>query len=75
MSKPTGKKETQVESTAKCACEGCKTDAAKFSFCATHYEHYKFGLIKKDGKPVSDYDRKYEHYTRYFTEKGARKAA
>lgn len=59
----------------KCACQGCKVDATKFSFCGPHYEHFKFGLIKKDGTQVPDYDKKFEHYSRHFTEKGVRKAA
>jgi hypothetical protein len=70
-----GKEKPPVDVAAKCACQGCKTDVAKFSFCTTHYEYFKFGLIKKDGTPVSDYDRKFEHFSRYFTEKGVRKAA
>ncbi len=61
--------------TEKCACAGCKTSAHRFSFCDEHYEHFKFGLIKKTGEQVSDYDKKYGHYVAYKQAATARKAA
>ncbi len=57
-----------------CGAEGCKSSDWKFSFCAEHYEQFKFGLIKKDGKPVSDYEKKFEHY-QAFKRRVAQKAA
>ena len=47
---------------SKCPAEGCQKSEWKFGFCDTHYEHFKFGLIKKNGQPVSDYDKKFAHY-------------
>lgn len=45
-----------------CLSWGCKVSAHRFNFCDEHYEHFKFGLIKKTGEPVSDYDKKFEHF-------------
>lgn len=61
--------------TEKCAGQGCKATAHRFSFCDEHYDHFKFGLIKKTGEPVSDYDKKYGHYLAYKQAITARKAA
>ncbi len=57
-----------------CGAEGCKHTDWKFSFCQEHYEQFKFGLIKKDGKVVSDYEKKFEHY-QAFKSRVAQKAA
>lgn len=68
--------DTSVSSiTEKCAGQGCKATAKRFSFCDEHYEHFKFGLIKKTGEPVSDYDKKYGHYVAWKQADTARKAA
>lgn len=48
-----------------CAAQGCKGKEKRFSFCDEHYDQFKFGLIKKDGKPVSDFDKKFDHYQAY----------
>lgn len=48
-----------------CAATSCKAKEKRFSFCDEHYEQFKFGLIKKDGKPVSDYEKKFDHYQAY----------
>ncbi len=45
-----------------CACWGCKKPEQQFSFCHEHYDHFKFGLIKKSGEPVPDYEKKFEHF-------------
>ena len=46
-----------------CFSWGCKTRATRFNFCEEHYDHFKFGLVKKTGEPVPDYEKKFEHYT------------
>jgi hypothetical protein len=48
-----------------CCAQGCKKSEARFGFCDQHYEHFKFGLIKKNGQPVPDYHTKSEHYEAY----------
>jgi hypothetical protein len=72
-----GKKEAAQPATAtvveKCTSKGCKASAHRFSFCDEHYEHFKFGLIKKNGEPVSDYEKKFGHYQAY--KRGVQKAA
>ena len=74
MSPKPGKPKDQAPEITPCAGETCKAKATKFSFCEEHYEQFKFGLIKKDGKAVSDYEKKFGHYEAYKA-KTARKAA
>lgn len=54
---------------------GCKTKAHRFNFCDEHFDHFKFGLLKKSGEPVSDYEKKFEHYTAHLKKRGAHKVA
>ncbi len=59
-----------------CACWGCKKPEQQFSFCHEHYDHFKFGLIKKSGEPVSDYEKKFEHFQAWKAkQKSAQKVA
>ncbi len=48
-----------------CHCWGCKSKSSRFNFCEEHYDHFKFGLIKKTGEPVPDFDKKFGHYQAY----------
>jgi len=59
------KDEVIVSGVEQCKCEGCKKPESQFTFCQDHYEWFKFGLITKHGKKVSDYDKKYEHFQSY----------
>ena len=65
------KEETKID---RCTSEECKKSEWKFGFCEDHYDQFKFGLVKKDGKKVSDYEKKLGHYQAYKA-KVARKAA
>jgi hypothetical protein len=59
-----------------CHSWSCKGKAKRFNFCDEHYDHFKFGLIKKTGEPVSDYEKKYGHYVAFVArQKGAHKVA
>jgi hypothetical protein len=58
-----------------CLSWGCKHDATRFNFCSEHYDHFKFGLIKKTGEPVSDYDKKFGHYQAHKAKKGDQRVA
>jgi hypothetical protein len=49
----------------RCGAVSCKTPDKRFGFCEEHYEQFKFGLIKKSGEMVSDYEKKFEHYEAY----------
>jgi hypothetical protein len=61
-----GKKpELEVVGAELCKCGGCKKTQARFSFCTEHYEWFKFGLISKAGARVSDFDKKFDHFTAY----------
>lgn len=58
-----------------CTGPQCKAKDKRFGFCDEHYEQFKFGLIKKTGQPVPDYEKKFEHYQAWKTKVAARKAA
>jgi len=45
-----------------CHAWGCKAHFKRFNFCDEHYDHFKFGLIKKTGEPVPDFEKKIGHY-------------
>lgn len=45
-----------------CASKGCRAPVLRFGFCAEHYDHFKFGLVRRDGTPASDYEKKFDHY-------------
>jgi hypothetical protein len=50
---------------SKCACEGCAKKSERLNFCAEHYGWFKFGLITKDGKRPTDFDKKMQAYLRH----------
>ena len=58
-----------------CNAQGCKSAEKRFSFCSEHYDQFKFGLIKKTGEPVSDHEKKLEHYQAYKARLSTQKAA
>lgn len=58
-----------------CHCWGCKAQATRLDFCAEHFDHFKFGLIKKTGEPVSDYEKKFEHFMAHKAKKGVQRVA
>lgn len=63
---PEGKKgKPQAAEKTGCLCDTCKAKVSRFGFCSEHYEQFKFGLIKKSGEPVPDYEKKFEHYQAY----------
>lgn len=58
-----------------CSGKACKKDQKKFGFCMDHFDQFKFGLIKKDGNPVSDYEKKFGQYQAYLKRQGVQKVA
>jgi hypothetical protein len=58
-----------------CISWGCKAPASQFNFCGDHYDYFKFGLVKKTGEPVSDYEKKFGHYVAYKAKQKAKKVA
>lgn len=73
MGKPQGP--AKDSGVTRCNGAGCKANASRFDFCEEHYEQFKFGLIKKTGEQVPDYEKKFGHYQAYKQRKGARKVA
>ncbi len=53
----------------------CKAEAVRYNFCKKHFDHFKFGLLKKTGEPVPDYEKKFEHYLAHQGKRGAQKVA
>lgn len=53
---------TNVVSLNKCSAEGCSHRADLMNFCNEHYDWFKFGLITKEGKRPSDFDKKFQSY-------------
>jgi hypothetical protein len=58
-----------------CCAVGCKSSSKRFNFCDEHFDHFKFGLIKKTGERVSDYEKKIEHYMAHQSAVPMRKVA
>ena len=58
-----------------CHAWGCKAQSKRFNFCDDHYDHFKFGLIRKTGEPVPDYEKKIEHYMAHKKRQGVHKVA
>lgn len=56
------KSKGHVTAPGGCFSQGCKVQAKRFNFCDEHFDHFKFGLLKKTGEPVSDYEKKIEHF-------------
>ena len=59
-----GKKpEMEAVGAEGCKCGGCKKPQFRFTFCSEHYDWFKFGLITKAGQKVSDFEKKFDHFT------------
>jgi hypothetical protein len=69
MGKPTA---TEKKKTTQPAGEEEKSG---WGFSPIQMEHFKWGLIKKNGEKVSDYDKKLAHYERWQASQKARKVA
>lgn len=72
---PTSRGKGHLPLPGGCNSEGCKAHATRFNFCDEHYEHFKFGLIKKTGEPVSDYEKKLGHFAAHQAKRSAKKVA
>ena len=68
-------KKATTSGTGGCTAKGCRHSEARFGFCEEHYEHFKFGLIKRSGEPASDYEKKFEHWQAFVARKHAHKVA
>ncbi len=70
-----GKSKGNAAMPGGCLSWGCKAEGKQFNFCPEHYDHFKFGLIKKTGEPVSDYEKKFGHYMAHKAKKGSQRVA
>jgi hypothetical protein len=50
---------------SRCTCEGCNKKADLMNFCQEHYDWFKFGLITKEGKKPTDFDKKYQAWVKH----------
>ena len=69
------KTEVTVVAEDRCKAEACKSAQERFTFCDQHYEWFKFGLITKTGKKVSDFEKKYGHFVAHQTPTTVKKTA
>jgi hypothetical protein len=51
--------------TSRCNAEGCTKKSETLTFCAEHFDWFKFGLITKEGKHPVDFDKKYAAYKKH----------
>lgn len=58
-----------------CTAVGCKKPDAQFGFCSEHFDHFKFGLITRQGKKVPDFDKKFDHFMAMQQRMNVKKAA
>ena len=47
---------------SRCSAESCSKKSEIMNFCNEHYAWFKFGLVNKEGKRPSDFDKKYTAY-------------
>jgi hypothetical protein len=50
---------------SKCKCEGCGKRSEKMDFCMEHYDWFKFGLVTKEGKRPTDFDKKWQAFRKH----------
>lgn len=46
----------------RCPVDACGKKVHRSSFCEMHFDWFKQGLISRDGKKPSDFDKKYQAY-------------
>lgn len=50
---------------SRCAAEGCSKKLERMNFCKEHYEWFKFGLVTKEGKRPTDFDKKMQAFAKH----------
>jgi hypothetical protein len=70
-----GKSKGHTAMPGHCFSWDCKAEAARYNFCLKHFDQFKFGLLKKTGEPVPDYEKKFEHYLAHQAKRSAQKVA
>ncbi len=62
MSKDQKKPADNVTAIGNCKSEKCSKKETKMGFCSEHYAWFKEGLLTREGKRPSDFDKKYQAY-------------
>jgi hypothetical protein len=57
------KKGNVVALPGMCMAEDCKKKSEKANFCMEHFDWFKEGLITKEGRKPSDFEKKHFNYT------------
>lgn len=52
-----------------CLAEDCKKRSEKANFCMEHFDWFKEGLVTKEGRKPTDFDKKHFDYTRRLAKK------
>jgi hypothetical protein len=65
----TPSKHNVVSLPGMCLTEGCKNRSEKANFCKEHFDWFKEGLVTKEGRKPSDFDKKFFDYTRRLAKK------
>jgi len=60
--KPQAEGQNNVVQIVRCVADGCGKRANISNFCSEHFDWFKFGLITKEGKKPTDFDKKYQAY-------------
>ncbi len=47
-----------------CVSEACKKKASRAGFCDEHFAWFKEGLLTREGKRPTDFDKKYQAFIR-----------
>ncbi|MDZ4676195.1 MAG: hypothetical protein SGI74_01690 [Oligoflexia bacterium] len=54
-----------------CLAESCKSKSEKANFCMEHFDWFKEGLITKEGRKPTDFNKKFYDYSRRLMKKSA----
>jgi hypothetical protein len=62
---PQSNENNNVVTMSRCGCEGCNKKTDLMNFCQEHYDWFKFGLLTKEGKRPSDFDKKFQAFKKH----------
>ena len=64
VSMDNSKKNNVVALPGMCLTEGCKNKSEKANFCMEHFDWFKEGLVTKEGRKPTDFEKKHFNYMR-----------
>lgn len=71
MSKKESGNNNVVPLVSVCTAEGCKKKPEVAGFCPEHFTWFKEGMITKEGKKPSDFDKKFVSFMKRKNKKAA----